>query len=143
MEIVLLKMLTQCSDTSDCQSDSDNEQEGEEALSVSDRVGAVVLSTSTNGTNASASPSTAHDHPLAPLQEKLKELTTAYDLVVKNSHQLSKFVSDLESGASKATAAKPKENLALMKITSAAMVKVSSWLEASQSVQPWPLIQLC
>ena len=67
----------------------------------------------------------AHDNPLATLQEKLKELTTAYELVVKNSHQLTKFASELESGSSKPNSGKPVEKFALLKITSAAVVKVS------------------
>ena len=73
---------------------------------------------------------------LAALQEKLKELNKAYDLVVKNIHQVSKVTTDLESGSgnpkgeSAASAPKPKEKLALLKLTSGAMVKVSksiSW----------------
>ena len=70
-----------------------------------------------------ATPDT-HDNPLATLQEKFKELNTAYELVVKNNHQLTKFASELESGASKPTAGKPMEKFALLKITSAAVVKV-------------------
>ena len=66
----------------------------------------------------------AHDNPLATLQEKLRELTTAYELVVKNSHQLTKFASELESGSSKPNSGKPMEKFALLKITSAAVVKV-------------------
>ena len=62
-----------------------------------------------------------HDNPLAVLQVKLKELTTAYELVIKNNHQLTKFASELESGGS---TGKPKEKFALLKITSAAVVKV-------------------
>ncbi len=63
-----------------------------------------------------------HDNPLATLQEKLKELNTAYELVVKN---MTKFASELESGASKPNAGKPMEKITLLKITSAAVVKVS------------------
>ena len=112
-------------DTSDCQSDSENEAEGRDGSEVnSEWVGPSGVSNA-NGTGSIGSASTAHDHPLAALQDKLKELNTAYDLVVKNSHQLSKFVSDLETGASKTNAGKPKETFTLMKITSAAMVKVS------------------
>lgn len=65
-----------------------------------------------------------HDNPLAALQLKLKELTTAYELVLKNSHQLTKFASELESSASKPNSGKPVEKLAMLKITSAAIVKV-------------------
>ena len=68
-----------------------------------------------------------HDNPLATLQEKLKELNTAYELVVKNSHQLTKFASELESGANKPNAGKPMEKLTLLKITAAAIVKVRLW----------------
>lgn len=57
------------------------------------------------------------------LQGKLKELNTAYELVVKNSHHLSKFASDIEGGVSGASG-KPKEKLALLKLTSSALVKV-------------------
>lgn len=69
----------------------------------------------------------AVDDPLAALQEKLKELSTAYELVVKNSHQLSKLTTELESGSSKGASAgtKPKEKFALLKLTLGAMVKVS------------------
>ena len=66
-----------------------------------------------------------HDNPLAALQEKLKELNAAYELVVKNSHQLTKFASDWESGANKPSTGKPMEKFTLLKITSAAVVKVS------------------
>lgn len=71
-----------------------------------------------------ATPDT-HDNPLATLQEKLKELTAAYELVVKNSHQLTKFASELESGTSKPNSGKPMEKFTLLKITSAAVVKVT------------------
>lgn len=62
-----------------------------------------------------------HENLLTALKDKLKELTTAYELVVKNSHQLSKFAGELESEGS---VGKPKEKVALLKITSAAVVKV-------------------
>lgn len=73
-----------------------------------------------------SSPSAAHDHLLLPLQEKLKELTAAYSVVVKTGRRVSESTSDAAMGASKsaATRAEEKENLALFKITSAAMVKV-------------------
>lgn len=65
-----------------------------------------------------------HKNPLATLQEKLKELNSAYDVVAKNSHQLSKFASDLEGGGSGSASVKPKEKLALLKLTSGTMLKV-------------------
>ena len=77
------------------------------------------------GGGASGSGSSAQDNPLATLQLKLKQLTTAYDLVLKNSHQLSKLSSELESVSGSSKAAKPTEKFALFKLTSAAMVKVS------------------
>lgn len=64
----------------------------------------------------------SHD-PLAALREKLKGLSAAYDLIVKNSQQLLKFANEWEeSGA--ISDVKPKEKFALFKITAAAMVKV-------------------
>ncbi len=66
-----------------------------------------------------------HDNPLAVLQTKLKELTTAYDLVLKNCQSMAKLASDLEtSQSSKQGAGKPAENVALIKLTCSAMVKV-------------------
>ena len=65
-----------------------------------------------------------HDNPLAMLQEKLKELNKAYELVVKNSHQLTKSASELDSGGNKPVG-KLVEDFTLLKITSAAIVKVS------------------
>ena len=62
-----------------------------------------------------------HENLLTTLQDKLKELTAAYELVVKNSHQFTKFAGELESGGN---AAKAKEKVALLKITSIAVVKV-------------------
>lgn len=88
-------------DVSDCQSGSEDEAKERGAAGGS-----------------SASP---HENVLTALQEKLKELTTAYELVVKNCHQLSKFASELESGGS---AGKPMEKVTLLKITSTAVVKV-------------------
>lgn len=108
---------------SDCQSDSDTEVGGDGDLDTGSDVAKTTGLTGSSG-SPGASGST-HDHPLASLQEKLKELNTAYNLVVKNSHQLTKFASELESGASKSNAGKPKEKFALLKITSAAIVKVS------------------
>ncbi len=66
----------------------------------------------------------SHDNPLAVLQDKLKELNTAYELVLKNSHQLSKLAAELESKGN-SDGGKPKEKFALLKITSSAIVKVS------------------
>lgn len=69
-----------------------------------------------------------HDNPLAAMQLKLKELTTAYDLMVKNNHQLSKLASELENAPSSkgaSPAAKPAETFALMKLTCSAVVKVT------------------
>lgn len=99
-------------DVSDCQSGSeDDAQEG----------GATVG-------NSAAVGSEPHENILAALQDKLKELMTAYELVVKNSHQLLKFASELEleSGGS---AGKPKEKVALFKITSSAVVKVREGMD--------------
>ena len=42
----------------------------------------------------------------------------------KNSHQLTKLLSDVEEGYGRSAAAKAKEKLALFKLTSAALVKV-------------------
>lgn len=79
--------------------------------------------TGTGTAAGGAANTTTHDNnPLASLQEKLKELNTAYGLVVKNSHQLAEFASELKSGGT--GAGKPNEKFALLKITSTAIVKV-------------------
>lgn len=102
---------------------SDGGSSGTEDEASGKRVGrARQGSSKERGVNATPD---AHDNPLATLQEKFKELNTAYELVVKNNHQLTKFASELESGASKPNAGKPMEKFALLKITSAAVVKVS------------------
>lgn len=75
-----------------------------------------------------------HDNPLAAMQLKLKELTTAYDLVVKNSQQLSKLASELESVPGSKAAVKPAETLALLKLTSSAIVKVGAVMEYTQLI---------
>ena len=62
------------------------------------------------------------DNPVAALQEKLEGLNAAHDLVMKNSSQMLKFASECESGES--SVAKPKEMVALFKVTAAAMVQV-------------------
>lgn len=66
------------------------------------------------------------DNPLALLQEKLKGLSAAYDLVVKNSNQLMKIANMWESGGGggELSEQKPKEKFALFKITAEAMMKV-------------------
>lgn len=92
-------------DESDCQSRSEDESTEGGATAGSVAVGG-------NG---------PHENLLTTLQDKLKELTAAYELVVKNSHQFSKFAGELESVGS---AAKAKERVALLKITSTAVVKV-------------------
>lgn len=103
------------SDVSDCQSGSDDEErEGGGATG--------------GGTNTGTD-----ENLLSALQDKLKELTTANDLVIKNSHQLSKFVSELEAGG------KPLEKVALLKITSAAMVKAAEefMIQARNTERRW------
>ena len=65
------------------------------------------------------------DNPLSALKEKLDEVSNAQELMEKNSHQLLKFLSDLEEGHGRSAAAKAaKEKLTLFKLTSAALVKV-------------------
>lgn len=65
------------------------------------------------------------EHPLLIMQEKLHELNTAHDLVVKNSHQLMRQISEVEEGGLlKANGSKLKEKLTLFKLTTSAMVKV-------------------
>lgn len=116
-------------DASDSQSGSEDESIGK---------GSRDSGGSTN--TAGAANATTHDNPLATLQDKLKELNTAYGLVVKNSHQLTKFASELESGANIGTGAgKPNEKFALLKITSAAMVKVRMGVRARVSAEICPL----
>lgn len=69
------------------------------------------------GATVGSAASGPHDNLLAALHVKLKDLTTANDLVVKNGHQLSKFAGELEGSVG-------KEKIALLKITSAAVMKV-------------------
>ena len=62
---------------------------------------------------------------IAAMQEKLKELSAAHDLVIKNNAQLVKQIAEIEGGAvGGASIAKLKEKLALFKLTSDAMAKV-------------------
>lgn len=65
-----------------------------------------------------------HSNPLAALQSKLKEVTTAYDLVVKNNQQMTKLASELEAASSSKGSGKPVETVALMRLTCSAVVKV-------------------
>ena len=64
-------------------------------------------------------------NPVTAMQEKLKELSAAHDLVIKNNTQLVKQIAEIEGGmVSGASLAKLKEKLALFKLTSDAMAKV-------------------
>ena len=65
------------------------------------------------------------DQPLKTMEEKLRDLNTAHDLVVKNSHQLMRLIAEVEEGGLvKPNCAKLKEKLTLFKLTTTAMVKV-------------------
>ena len=69
----------------------------------------------------------AKGNPVAVMQEKLKELSAAHDLVIKNNAQLVKQIAEIESGMVGGAAgwmSKLKEKLALFKLTSDAMAKV-------------------
>ena len=86
-------------------------------------VGVVLLDQSgsedeSDGPKASGSP----DNPLAALQAQLKELVTAYDLVVKNNQHMTRLAQELETSGK--TVGKPSENVALVKLTCSAVVKV-------------------
>lgn len=52
-------------------------------------------------------------------------MSNAQDLMEKNSHQLTKVLSDLEEGHGRSVASKAKEKLTLFKLTSADLMKVS------------------
>ena len=66
-------------------------------------------------------------NPVTATQEKLKELSAAHDLVIKNNALLVKQIVEVEGGAvSGASLARLKEKLALFKLTSDAMAKVHS-----------------
>lgn len=66
-----------------------------------------------------------HGNPVSAMQEKLKELSAAHDLVIKNNSQLIKQIAEIEGGTvGRASIAKLKEKLALFKLTSDAMAKV-------------------
>ena len=61
------------------------------------------------------------------MQDKLKELSAAHDLVIKNNAQLVKQIAEIEGGmVGGASIAKLKEKLALFKLTSDAMAKVGN-----------------
>ena len=66
----------------------------------------------------------SNEDPLTSLHDKLKELTTAHDIVVKNHNQLTKVIGDLEEGGGRG---KVKEQLALFKLTAVGIVKVSHY----------------
>ena len=69
----------------------------------------------------------ARANPVAVMQEKLKELSAAHDLVIKNNAQLVKQIAEIESGVMGGVSgwmSKLKERLALFKLTSDAMAKV-------------------
>ena len=70
---------------------------------------------------------TTNENPLDLLHDKLKELNAAYELVVKNSHQI--FPTEWENGAN--VSKKPKEKIALFKIASLAMIKASSLMSTT------------
>ena len=66
-------------------------------------------------------------NPVTAMQEKLKELSAAHDLVTKNNAQLVKQIAEIEGGmVGGASLAKLKEKLALFKLTSDAMAKVGN-----------------
>ena len=81
----------------------------------------------------------AAEQPLKTMDEKLRELNTAHDLVVKNSHQLIRLITEVEEGALvKPNFAKLKEKLTLFKLTTTAMVKVCAvFARQSSSCKTW------
>jgi len=62
----------------------------------------------------------SNEDPLTSLHDKLKELTTAHDIVVKNHNQLTKTIGEREERGS---SGKTTEQLALFKLTAAGMGK--------------------
>ena len=66
-----------------------------------------------------------NDDPLTGLQDKLKELSLAHDIVVKNGHGLTKKIGELEESVGKGIEGKLSEQLALFKLTALGMIKVS------------------
>ena len=76
------------------------------------------------------------DPPLKTMEEKLRDLNTAHDLVVKNSHQLMRLITEgEEGGVGKPNCAKLKEKLTLFKLTTTAMVKVRAVFFANLFLQ--------
>ena len=76
------------------------------------------------------------DPPLKTMEEKLRDLNTAHDLVVKNSHQLMRLITEVEEGGvGKPNCAKLKEKLTLFKLTTTAMVKVRAVFFANLFLQ--------
>ena len=76
------------------------------------------------------------DPPLKTMEEKLRDLNTAHDLVVKNSHQLMRLITEVEEGGVvKPNCAKLKEKLTLFKLTTTAMVKVRAVFFANLFLQ--------
>ena len=83
---------------------------------------------SDGGSGDEGVPGDAKVNPVTAMQEKLKELSAAHDLVIKNNAQLLKQIAETESGmagGSSGSMSKLKEKLALFKLTSDAMAKVS------------------
>lgn len=62
-------------------------------------------------------------NPLAQVTDKVKELTTAHELVTKNGNAILKVIGDAE-GNHVPNESKLKEKLVMFKLTAGAMVKV-------------------
>ena len=66
------------------------------------------------------------DQPLDQMKDKLRELTEAHDLVLKHGHTMLRQLSDIEGDQLAAgTMTKVKEKIAMFKLTTGAMMKVS------------------
>ena len=67
------------------------------------------------------------DQPLVNLRDKLKELTETHDLVLKHGHTMLRQLAELDNDQLLPGAvAKVKEKIALFKLTTGAMMKVSN-----------------
>ncbi len=66
----------------------------------------------------------SNENPLMGLQDKLSELGTAHDIVVKSGRGLAKNIGELEESGGRGVGGKLSEQLALFKLTALGMLKV-------------------
>ncbi|XP_064391969.1 oxysterol-binding protein 1-like isoform X2 [Halichondria panicea] len=67
----------------------------------------------------------SNENPLMALQDKLAELGTAHDIVVKSGRGLAKSIGELEESGGRGVGGKLSEQLALFKLTALGMLKAA------------------